>query len=68
LREAKRGQRSNKLEIKAIKEEIQLIEDPDTKALLYEKIERLQGEIDFNKEEQEVLERNYSDYQAADRR
>ena len=68
LRQAKRGQRSNKLEIKAIKEEIKLIEDPDTKELLYEKIERLEAEIERDKEAQEILEQNYSDYTGADRR
>jgi hypothetical protein len=68
LRAAKRGQRSNKLEIKAIKEELKIIEDPDTKELLYEKIERLEREIETDKEMQQLLQQNYSDYQAADRR
>jgi hypothetical protein len=68
LRQAKRGQRSNKLEIKAIREEINIIEDPDTKALLYEKIDRLESEIEADKERQEILQQNYADYQAADRK
>jgi hypothetical protein len=68
LRQAKRGQRSNKLEIKAIREEINIIEDPDTKALLYEKIDRLENEIEADKERQEILQENYADYQAADRK
>ncbi len=62
LREAKRGQRSNKLEIKAIKEELKLIEDPDTKQMLYEKIDELETNIARDKEEQDILEAEYMEY------
>jgi hypothetical protein len=68
LREVKREQRSNKLEIKAIEEQLNLIEDPDTKEVLYQKIQDLKDEIAADKEKQEVLESSYLEYLNADRK